>query len=70
MPGTIAPPWIEKRFTRLQDFGSHLKGLGGLQTSRIRALKGSTFGPAGKVRRLTESECAAIEQQLRKDGKI
>ena len=57
-------------FTRVEDFGPALKGLGGLQTSVIRALKGSTFGPASKGKRLSPEQRKAIEDQMRKDGKL
>jgi hypothetical protein len=59
-----------KRFTRVQDFGRELRGLGGLQTSHIRALKGSKIGPANAGRRLSSAERKAIEDQMRKDGKL
>lgn len=61
---------VPRRFERLQDFGRELQGLGGLQTSKVRALKGSTFGPAGEGRRLSPEERKAIEEQMRKDGKL
>lgn len=65
--------YLEKkneRFTRVQDFGAHLKGLGGLCTSHIKALKGSTFGAANEGRRLDPAERKAIEERLRKEGKL
>lgn len=58
------------KFTRIEDFGPALRGLGGLQTSHIRALKGSTLGPANKGRRLSPAERKRVEDQMRKDGKL
>lgn len=59
-----------KPYERIADFGSHLKGLGGLQTTHIRALKGSKIGPANAGRRLTENERKAIEDKMRRQGKL
>jgi len=59
-----------KRFTKVADFGSELRGLGGLQTAHIRALKGSTFGAANQGRRLSREERKAIEDKLRAEGKL
>lgn len=76
MSRRIPPPWIEdrakrlKRFTHVADFGPALKGLGGLQTTHIKALRGSTFGAANRGRRLSPDERKAIENQLRRDGKL
>lgn len=61
---------ILARFELIGDFGPGLKGLGGLQTSRIRALKGSTFGAASAGRRLSKSERDAIEAEMRLNGKL
>lgn len=58
------------RGTRIADFGPGLKGLGGLQTAKIRALKGSKFGPANEGKRLSKEQSKAIEDQMRKDGKL
>lgn len=55
---------------RISDFGSDLKGLGGLSTSRIRALRGSKLGPASEGRKLSPEERKRIEEQMRKDGKL
>lgn len=60
---------IIKRFDRLQDFGSHLQGIGARQTTHVRALKGSTFGAASSGKRLSEAERKAIEQ-LKEQGRI
>jgi hypothetical protein len=60
----------DDRFTRISDFGSDLRGLGGLQTSHIRALKGSTLGPANRGRRLSAEERRRVEEQMKKDGKL
>jgi len=57
-------------FERVQDFGHELRGLGGLQTTHIRALKGSTFGAANAGRKLSDAERQAIEDQMRRDGKL
>lgn len=59
-----------KPFSRIQDFGRDLRGLGGLQTTHIRALKGSKLGPANDGRRLSKAEREAIEQKMRQEGKI
>lgn len=59
-----------KPYERVQDFGAALRGLGGLQTSHIRALKGSTFGAANKGRKLSAAERQAIEDQMRREGKL
>lgn len=61
---------MAKKWTKLADFGAELRGLGGLQTANVKALKGSTFGPANEGRRLPPAERKAIEDKLRKDGKI
>ena len=61
---------IAKRFTKLSDFGAELKGLGGLQTAHIKALRGSTFGAANAGRRLSPDERKRIEEQMRRDGRI
>lgn len=57
-------------FERVQDFGHELRGLGGLQTVHIRALKGSTFGAANAGRRLDPAERRAIEERMRQEGKL
>lgn len=59
-----------KKWTKLADFGAALRGLGGLQTANIKALKGSTFGPASEGRVLPADERRRVEEQMRKDGKI
>jgi hypothetical protein len=56
--------------SRIDDFGPNLRGLGGLQTSKIRALKGSTFGPANSGRKLSREEREKIAEQMKKDGKL
>jgi hypothetical protein len=61
---------IPERGERLADFGRHLQGLGGLQTSRVRALKGSKIGPANEGRRLSATERKAIEEKMRREGKL
>lgn len=61
---------IPERFECVQDFGRELRGLGGLQTTHIRALKGSTFGPASEGRRLNPDERRVIEEQMRREGKL
>lgn len=57
-------------FTRVADFGRDLRGLGGQQTVHLKALKGSTFGPASKGRRLSRAERDAVVAQMRKEGKL
>ena len=61
---------IPEKFTRLQDFGADLQGYGAKQTTHVRALKGSTFGPASRGRRLSEAERKAVEQRMRDEGKL
>lgn len=58
------------RFTRVADFGRDLRGLGGNGTVHIKALKGSTFGPASAGRKLTPEERKSVEAQFRAAGKI
>jgi hypothetical protein len=59
-----------QRFERLQDFGRDLQGYGARQTTHVRALKGSTFGPASRGKRLNAEQRRAIEEQMRAEGKI
>lgn len=61
---------LPKRGTRIDDFGKDLRGLGGLQTSRVRALKGSKLGPANDGRKLSPEEKARVIEQMKKDGKL
>jgi hypothetical protein len=61
---------IPKRFERLADFGRDLQGYGARQTTHVRSLKGSKLGPASAGRRLNLTERRAIEQQMRKEGKL
>jgi hypothetical protein len=65
----IEPEKQPKLFSRIEDVPG-LKGLGGQQTSHIRALKGSKFGAASRVRTLSDSERAAVEARLRAEGKL
>ena len=58
------------RFELLSDFGPALKGLGGLQTAKIRAFPGSKFGAASAGRSLSKEEREAIEKKMRDEGKL
>jgi hypothetical protein len=67
---TDAPrPWRASG-TRIADLGFNAKGIGGLQTRRLRALRAGKFGAAGKPRRLTIGECTAVESQMRREGRL
>lgn len=70
MPKRIPPPWIEKRWTRRADFGRDLQGLGGPDIIHIRGFRGTSHGAASRCRTLSPDEVAAIEQQLREEGKL
>jgi hypothetical protein len=61
---------IPERFERVGDFGHELRGLGSRQTTHVRAFKGATFGAASEGRSLSLDERQAIEQQMRRDGKL
>lgn len=61
---------ILPKYELIEDFGPALRGLGGLQTSRIRAFPGSKFGAASRGRHLSQAEVDAIEEKMRADGKL
>ena len=61
---------VPERFEMVADFGPELRGLGGLQTTHVRPLKGSTFGPASKCRRLSADERRAVVEQMQREGKL
>lgn len=61
---------VPPRFERLADFGAGLQGVGAAQTAHVRALRGSKLGPASAGRRLTAAERRAVEEQMRRDGKL
>jgi hypothetical protein len=61
---------LPERGSRIDDFGPRLRGLGGLQTARIRPLRGATLGPASQGRKLSRDELARVVEQMKKDGKI
>ena len=63
-------PKVRKWGTRLADFGHELRGIGGNTTTHVRALKGSTFGPASEGKRLSPEQVAEIEKRMRDEGKI
>lgn len=54
----------------IADFGPGLRGLGGLQTTRIRAFPGSTFGAASTGRHLSPEEREAVEAKMRESGAL
>jgi hypothetical protein len=62
-----------KRSKRLNDLPKHLQGppqnrYGGYRNQRLRALKGSTFGPANKGRSYSPEEIKAYEEERRRKG--
>ena len=57
----------------LKDYPSELRGppqnrFGGHKTTRIKPLRGSTFGPAGPCRKFSRTECVQVERELRAKG--
>lgn len=52
------------------NYGAELKGFGHSQLQKQRGLRGTTLGPASSGRRLSAAERAAIEDQMRRDGKL
>lgn len=59
----------------MKDLPYHLRGpannrFGGQQRSRLRGLRGTTYGPASDCRTLNETEQQAIIVRLRKEGQI
>ena len=55
--------------TRIADLSFNPKGVGGLQTRRLRALKGK-FGAAGKARQLNDEDRERVEAQMRRAGQL
>ena len=60
---------------RLYEYEAYLQGppqnkFGGHRTSRIKGLRGNTFGPAGPCYTYTEEEKAAFEAGLRAKGML
>jgi len=49
---------------------AYLNGASHQQLNNPRGLKGGTYGPASKCRRVTGAEKAAIEKKLREAGTI
>ena len=62
-----------KRFNRRDDLPTHLQGppqnrYGGRQSRRLRAFKGSTFGPANEGRTYSSEEKKTFEAELKRKG--
>ena len=60
---------------RLYEYEAYLQGppqnkFGGHRTSRIKGLRGNTFGPASPCYTYTEEEKAAFEAGLRAEGML
>ena len=58
---------------RLYEYEAYLQGppqnkFGGHRTSRIKGLRGNTFGPAGPCYTYTKEEREALERDLRENG--
>lgn len=65
--------WLAKRNKREREllaYGGGQRGLGHTQLGKPRGLKGSTYGAASEGRKLSAVERRAIEEQMRKDGKL
>lgn len=62
--------WEKKSEVDWNEQPARLQGAGHQLLSNQRGLRGSTFGPAGVGRRLSPEERAAIEEKMRKEGKI
>lgn len=62
------PTYEERR--AMSDKAVHLGGFSHQQLMRARGLKGSKIGPANRGRRLSPEERAAVEQQMREQGKL
>jgi hypothetical protein len=66
----IPPPWVVKRYSRRADFGRDLQGIGAAHTIHLRGFRGSRTGAASRGRSLSPDEIAAVEAQLRTEGKL
>ena len=60
---------------RLYEYKAYLQGprqnkFGGHRTSRIRGLRGNTFGPASPCYVYTKEEREALERDLREKGEL
>ena len=60
---------------RLDEYEAHLQGppqnkFGGHRSSRIRGLRGNTFGPASPCYSYTKEQREALEQILREKGEL
>jgi hypothetical protein len=62
------PQFHERRV--MAKYESRLDGLSHTQLNRQRGLKGSTLGPASEGRKLSAEEIAAIEEAMRREGKL
>ena len=51
-------------------FTGHLKGLGDHALARQRGLRGAKLGPANKGRKLSEDERKAVEDAMKRDGRL
>jgi len=52
------------------EYPSFLRGYGNQPLKKPRGLRGSKLGPANEGRRLSPEEVAAVEAQLKRDGKL
>jgi hypothetical protein len=52
------------------EYPSYLRGYGNQPLKRPRGFKGSKMGPASEGRKLSPEEIAAVEAQLKQDGKL
>ena len=52
------------------EYPSYLRGYGNQPLKRPRGFKGSKIGPASEGRKLSPEEIAAVEAQLKQDGKL
>jgi hypothetical protein len=64
------PSHIRRRRPSLLDYAPELRGfsnnrVGGHQTRHLRGFKGSTYGPAGPVKRYTPEERREYERSIK-----
>jgi hypothetical protein len=55
---------------RISSLGFNPRGVSGIQSRRLRALKAGRFGPANRGRRLSDEERLAVAEQMQRDGVI
>jgi hypothetical protein len=59
-----------EKFTRIDDFGKGLRGLGGIGTSKIRVLFGTKLGKANRGRKLSPEEVEAVIEKMKLEGRL